>query len=167
MEELNYHYTLTWTSSNTNVATVSSSGKVTAKSAGTTNITVKIDNGKTATCNVTISAKSVTSVSIPFILFLEIGDTYTLTPTIIPSVVVTSYTWSSDNSSVATATDVDLTILPNEGYEINWLWVDYEDVIDMLVNNVLTLHDVRKATIQKVISNHLLMSFNKNGHHRN
>ena len=70
----NSQYTLTWTSSNTNVATVSSSGKVTAKSAGTANITVKTDNGKTATCNVTVSAKSVTSVSIPSTLSLEAGD---------------------------------------------------------------------------------------------
>lgn len=217
----NSQYTLTWTSSNTNVATVSSSGKVTAKSAGTANITVKTDNGKTATCNVTVSAKSVTSVSIPSTLSLEAGETYTLTPTVTPSDAATSYTWSSDNNSVAgvsqtgvvtakeagianitvktnngkTATckvtvnakdvaeheitfsiygyehgqvlyngkklagsilddfgsfmvaeggDVALTILPNEGYKIDWLWVDYEDVNDQLVNNVLTLRNVKK-----------------------
>ncbi len=48
--------TLTWTSSNTSVATVAS-GKVTAVKEGTTTITVKSNNGKTATCTVTVRAK--------------------------------------------------------------------------------------------------------------
>jgi len=46
----------TWTSSNKNVATVSSSGKVTAKEAGTTIITVKskANSSAEATCKVTV-----------------------------------------------------------------------------------------------------------------
>ena len=45
---------ITWTSSNTNVATVNSSGKVTAIAKGTTTITVKTsDGGYTANCLVT------------------------------------------------------------------------------------------------------------------
>lgn len=47
--------TVTWTSSNPGVATVSN-GVVIAKSAGTTTITVSSNNGKTATCLVTVSA---------------------------------------------------------------------------------------------------------------
>ena len=43
-----------WSSSNTSVATVDSSGKVTAKKTGTATITVKTSNGKTATCKVTV-----------------------------------------------------------------------------------------------------------------
>ena len=46
--------TVTWTSSNTSVATVSS-GKVTAVAAGTATITAKSSNGKTATCKVTVT----------------------------------------------------------------------------------------------------------------
>ena len=45
--------TITWTSSNSSVATVSS-GKVTAKSPGTTTITAKSSNGKTAKCTITV-----------------------------------------------------------------------------------------------------------------
>lgn len=45
--------TLTWSSSNTSVATVSN-GKVTAKKSGTAYITVKTSNGKTAQCKVTV-----------------------------------------------------------------------------------------------------------------
>ena len=227
----NSQYTLTWTSSNTNVATVSSTGKVTAKGAGTANVTVKTDNGKTAICSVTVSAKSVTSVSVKSTLSMEVGDTYTLTPTVTPSDAETSFTWSSDKSSVATVSqygvvtakgtgtanitvttdngktatckvtvtaqtvteyevgfsiygyeygqvlynrsklagetgsgygsfkvaegsDVALTILPNEGYKIEWVWLDWEDVADQLVNNVLTIQNIRANT-------HLVVSFEK------
>ena len=45
--------TVTWSSSNKNVATVSG-GKVTAKGAGTTTITATTANGKKATCKVTV-----------------------------------------------------------------------------------------------------------------
>lgn len=44
---------VTWTSSNANIASVSSSGKVTAVNAGTVIITAKTSNGKSATCTVT------------------------------------------------------------------------------------------------------------------
>ena len=46
--------TLTWKSSNTNVATVNSNGKVTAVKEGTATITVKTSNGLTASCKVTV-----------------------------------------------------------------------------------------------------------------
>ena len=45
--------TITWTTSNTNIATVNN-GKVTAKNAGTATITAKTKNGKTATCKVVV-----------------------------------------------------------------------------------------------------------------
>ena len=47
--------TVTWTSSNTSVATVDTSGKVTAIAAGTATLTATA-GGKTATCIVTVSA---------------------------------------------------------------------------------------------------------------
>lgn len=46
----------TWTSDNIRVASVSSSGRVTANNAGTANIKVTTNNGKTATCKVTVTA---------------------------------------------------------------------------------------------------------------
>ena len=45
-----YSYRSTWTSSNTYVATVNSTGKISAKSQGTATITYKTYNGKTASC---------------------------------------------------------------------------------------------------------------------
>ena len=47
---------VTWTSSNANIASISSSGKVTAVNAGTAIITAKTSNGKSATCAVTCMA---------------------------------------------------------------------------------------------------------------
>lgn len=54
-----YSYRNTWTSSNTYVATVNSSGKISAKSQGTATITYKTYNGKTAKCKITVSGSAV------------------------------------------------------------------------------------------------------------
>ena len=97
-------YTLSWSSSNTSVATVSQSGVVTAKATGATIITVRTDNGKSDDCLVTVtqSAVSPTSVSVtPTSLSLEVSQTANLTATVYPSNATTSLTWSSSNTNVA------------------------------------------------------------------
>ena len=48
--------TVTWTSSNTSVATVSATGLVTAKAAGTATITARTVNNLTAACSITVTA---------------------------------------------------------------------------------------------------------------
>ena len=59
-----YDKSVTWSSSNTSVATVSSSGLVTAKAPGTATITVKTNSGgKTATCTVTVKSPTIGSIS--------------------------------------------------------------------------------------------------------
>jgi lysophospholipase L1-like esterase len=56
---------ISWTSSNTDVATVNSAGYITAVSAGTANITVTTaDGGKTAVCGLTVSSGSTSSSSL-------------------------------------------------------------------------------------------------------
>lgn len=53
---------VTWTSSNTDVANVSASGKITAQKPGTTTITVSTKDGnKKATCKVTVNPKITTN----------------------------------------------------------------------------------------------------------
>ena len=98
---------VSWSSSNPSVATVSSDGIVTAKGAGTATITVKTNDGnKTATCSVTvISAKvPVTGISLNETSHsLSAGWTFYLHETITPSNATDkSVTWSSSNPSVAT-----------------------------------------------------------------
>ena len=106
---------VTWSSSNSSVATVTD-GVVTAIKAGTATITVKTDDGaKTATCNVTVVAKEVpvTSVSLDQteIELIE-GDELTLTATVKPENATNkNVTWSSSNSSVATVTDGVVTAI--------------------------------------------------------
>ena len=92
--------TYAWVSSNTSVAAVNSSGKVTAIKKGTARITVTTANGLSDYCNVTVSAPSPTSVSINSTLTLEVGQSETITPTLSPSNAETSYTWTSSNSSI-------------------------------------------------------------------
>lgn len=98
---------VTWSSSNDTVATVSSSGVVTAKAPGTAIITVKTnDGGKTASCSVSVKAKtiSVTGVSLnKTSLPLLVGETEKLTATVSPSNATNKkVTWSSSDSGVAT-----------------------------------------------------------------
>lgn len=50
--------TVSWKSEDASIATVSSSGEVTAAGAGTTTITATANGGKTASCTVTVTAKS-------------------------------------------------------------------------------------------------------------
>jgi len=56
--------TITWSSSNSNVASVSSNGVVTAKATGTATITATSNNGKTATCSVTVTTSSATTITL-------------------------------------------------------------------------------------------------------
>ena len=57
--------TVTWTSNNTSVATVNSSGKVTAVAAGTATITATstVDSNKKGTCTVTVTSGSTTTTT--------------------------------------------------------------------------------------------------------
>ena len=56
--------TVTWSSSNAGIATVSNAGAVTGIKAGTTTITAQTVNGLKATCSVTVSAQAATGLSV-------------------------------------------------------------------------------------------------------
>ena len=98
---------VTWSSDKTDVATVGGDGKVTAVKAGEAVITVTTeDGGKTATCKVTVKAKtvSVTEVTLDKTeLTLTEGETETLTATVKPDNADNlKVTWSSDKTEIAT-----------------------------------------------------------------
>ena len=99
--------TVTWSSSDPSVASVTTSGKITALKAGTATITAKAGT-KTATCEVTVAAKviEVTGITLDRTTLSMIeSDTYTLTATITPSNATNkAVTWSSSDPSVASVT---------------------------------------------------------------
>ncbi len=101
--------TLKWTSSNTSVATVDSTGKITAKSlSGYAIITASSTDGsgKYAECYVVTQARvAVTGITINYGTTLDIlyGDSTYLKATILPSTATdTTVTWTSSNPAVAT-----------------------------------------------------------------
>lgn len=98
---------VTWTSSNTGVATVNASGLVTGVAAGSATITVRTNNGGfTATCAITVTSTTVpvTGVSVsPTSASIQTGATQTLTATVLPANATDkTVTWTSSNTSVAT-----------------------------------------------------------------
>ncbi len=94
----------TWSSSNSSIASVDSSGKVTAKKTGTANITVKTSNGKTASCKVTVKPAPASVKTNPTSVTLGIGETYTISESTNSGTYAnaTNLKWSTSNSGVAT-----------------------------------------------------------------
>ena len=94
--------TITWSSSNTNIAKVNEYGEVTGIKEGNVIITATIDNYK-ATCNVTVKKVPVQSIKLDKTsLNLTIGEKVKLNATISPSNATNkTITWSSSNTSIA------------------------------------------------------------------
>jgi uncharacterized protein YjdB len=98
--------TVTWSSSNTAVATVNASGVVTGVALGTATITATTtEGGKTGTATVTVTPPiAVTGVNItPDSVSIGVADSYTLTATTTPSNASNqNVVWSSSNTAIAT-----------------------------------------------------------------
>lgn len=94
---------LVWECIDTNIATVSSSGRVTAKEAGQTIIMVKTDNGATAYCKLTV-LEAVTGLKLtPDKATLDVGEKLTLYPEFTPATASnTAVTWTSSDDTIAT-----------------------------------------------------------------
>ena len=102
--EYSQYTDVTWSSSNTSVATVTD-GRVYAVGMGEATITASITNTSiTATCAVTVSAVSVTGVVLDkSYIRLGVDKTYTLHHTVTPSNATDkAVTWASDTPGVAT-----------------------------------------------------------------
>ena len=94
--------TLKWSSSNTKVAKVSSTGVVTAVEKGTATITAKTTSGKTATCKVTVKIPSTKVALSKTSISVYKGKSYTLKGTLTPGNSTDTLKWSSSNTKVAT-----------------------------------------------------------------
>lgn len=111
---------VTWTSSNTKIATVDSSGVVKGIKKGTVTITARtVSGGKTATCKVTV-AKSVTGITLnKTSLTINVGKKSVITPNIKPSGATNKkVTWTSSNYDVADVTKDGQVIAKAPGYAV-------------------------------------------------
>lgn len=123
---------VSWSSSDSTVASVNTNGLVTAVKKGSATITVTTeDGGKTATCNVEVSEKPVTTISVESVslnkssLELEEGNTSTLVETILPSNATNkNVTWSTNNASVATVNNGVVTAVAEGNAVITVTTVD-------------------------------------------
>ena len=108
--------TITWTSSNTDVATVTAEGIVTAKGAGTSVISAKTYNGKTAKCTITVK-QQVTAIALSDeTVSLWVGKKKTLTATAAPTTANnTSVNWSSSDNKVATVSSKGVITAKGKG----------------------------------------------------
>ena len=85
---------VSWSSSNSSVASVDKNGKVTAKTKGTATITAKVD-GVSASCKVTVNEPAKTTIKLDKTkVTLGAGEPCTLKATVSPSQKVT---WTSSN----------------------------------------------------------------------
>ncbi len=105
---------ITWSSSNTNIATVTG-GKVTGKKVGTVTIKARSINGKevSATLTVTPATTTISATGIKLnssAITIKVGSSYCLTATVSPSNVTdNTVTWSSSNTNIATVTGGTVT----------------------------------------------------------
>ena len=101
--------TVTWESSNTKVATVTSAGMVKGGKTGTATITCTSNStGAKATCKVTVGCVILDKTEATILK----GKTTTLTATVYPSSLTDkSVTWESSNTKIATVTSAGKVVL--------------------------------------------------------
>ena len=105
--------TVSWSSSNTAVASVDNNGLVTANSEGTDTITVTTTDGSfTASCIVTVTPSTTPTVDVTgvnlskYATSLEVGEQETLTATVLPAGATNkAVTWSSSDNTIATVSN--------------------------------------------------------------
>ena len=118
--------TLSWSSSNTGIATVSNSGLITSVSAGSATITVQTTDGSnlSATVSVSVSANAIliTSITVvPSSAVLAPGATTQVNSTILPSNATNkTLTWSSSNTGIATVNSSGLVTAVAAGTANIW-----------------------------------------------
>ncbi len=119
--------TLTWSSSNKSVATVSPSGVVTAVSGGKATIIVSTDNGYSAKCDITVVPLP-KRLSLPSEITLEHKASETLTVEVQPADAYLNLFWSSSNTDVASVStsgkvtalypgETDIKVVTSNGLE--------------------------------------------------
>lgn len=111
---------VTWSSSNSKVATVKDCGLVTAVGPGTVTITATAHNGINVTCTVTVAYIPVTGVKLnKESTSLPVGAEETLTATIAPANASNkAVTWTCDNTKVASVDNNGKVVGAGPGFTI-------------------------------------------------
>ena len=111
--------TVSWTSSDTAVATVDANGVVTGLAKGEVTVTATASNGMSATSKITVTAPRPTEIRLEVNdLALKVGETGQLTAILTPSNSETILSWTSGNPSVATVDNSGLVTGVSEGMSI-------------------------------------------------
>lgn len=102
---------ITWSSSNSNVASVDKNGEVLGVANGEATITVMTDNGLSDTCLITVTPIYVKSISLSHnVLSMSPNTTFTISANVYPeNADDKTVTWSSSNSSVASISNGVIT----------------------------------------------------------
>jgi uncharacterized protein YjdB len=108
--------TITWTSSDTSVATVTNDGTVTSVGKGTATITATTSNGLIATAEVivTIPTSNIT-INGQKEITMNINTTNTLTAVVNPSDTSDTLSWISSNSEIVSVSQTGLITAKNAG----------------------------------------------------
>lgn len=97
--------TITFESTDSKVAIVDSSGKITAKSVGTTNIFVKTSSGLSAFCTVTVTQEPQGIQLDKTKAKINIGDTLELIATFNPKETKDTIKWTTSDNKIATVSE--------------------------------------------------------------
>lgn len=108
---------ITWTSSNANVAKVASGGKVTAVAPGECTITAETINGHTYSATVIVNDILATKLTLSSSAYntSKIGETYSLYVTYEPSNATNKVKWASTNEAVATVSSAGIVKIKGYG----------------------------------------------------
>lgn len=103
--------TITWTSTDNSIATVSQDGMVRAKNPGTVTITAVTNNGKKATCQVTVMVACSSLILDKQSAVLQIGDTADINASVLPLECTEEIKWRSSDESIVQVSGGKITAL--------------------------------------------------------
>ena len=94
---------LIWESLNPKVATVSSTGRITARAEGTAIIAVRTQSGVTSYCTVTVLEPVISLELDPTDILIDVGEIFQITPVFTPvAPTIQDVKWTSYNEDIAT-----------------------------------------------------------------
>lgn len=115
----NAESTLTWRIADPTIATYTQAQNdrisVRGLKEGTTTITVKTENGHSATCYLTVQSLNPTGISLPSAMSIIVGESKSINATVYPSNATYTLSWSSDDESVVTVSSSGLVYARREG----------------------------------------------------